>query len=162
MEVLQSEVEMYETEIRALKDFKSPSGKRGSNRTPRRSVPVGSEFGSREDLKHVGALEATLFRPALQEALAEASKWKSSAFAEAMESLPVLPVLSAPSGGLSDDWHRLSSALASSRLQKASIKVVDLTKDESPREQLRNLKETNAASSARLHALVNQFQARLQ
>ena len=174
MDVMQREIEMYENEIRALKDFKSP-GKKGKG-TPRRSASdIGSPNprGSMEDPLNASALEATLFRPALQQALEEAARWKASATASAIMDLPPLPLQMTPSvaeqdglmkGALSsDDWIRLTAAVSSVRLQKASLTLVDLTDtSKTPRAQLRELKAKTAAADRRLESVVMQCRGRIQ
>jgi hypothetical protein len=174
MEVMQGEIEMYENEIRQLRDFKSP-GRKGKN-TPRRSVsdisspnPRGVGGGSVEDAQHISALEAALFRPLLQEALQDAARWKASAVASAVVNLPPLPSLQTVpslggvpnSGASSEDWIRLSAAMAAARLQKASLTLVNLTDtSKTPRAQLRALKAKNAAADQRLESIVMQCQSR--
>jgi len=165
---MQREIEMYENEIRALKDFKSPKKGKG---TPRRSASdIGSPNprGAVEDPQNVSALEATLFRPALQQALQETARWKASATATAIMNLPPLPSLRPISSlseqdASSDDWIRLSAAVASARLEKASLTLVNLTDaSKSPRAQLRELKAKSAAADQRLESIVMQCRGRMQ
>ena len=174
MEVMQREIETYENEVRHLKDFKSPA-KKGKN-TPRRSVSdinsPNPRGGGVEDAQDTSALEATLFRPFLQEALQDAARWKASAISTAIMNLPPLPLLrNVPSLGgernvtntniSSDDWIRLSAALAAARLQKASLTLVDLTDNSTtPRAQFRALKAKKAAADQRLECMVMQCQGR--
>jgi hypothetical protein len=172
MEVLQRDVEMYENEIRSLKDFKSP--KRGN--VSGRTTPVRSNLGSGTPSNPRGpdathstfTLEATLFRPALQQALQEVAHWKSIATNAAFMDLTPLPVLPfeekldgiTPS---SDDVFRLSSAVAKSRIEKASMLLVDLTnKEKSPRVQLREMKAQRAEISNRLETIVLRCRGRIQ
>lgn len=174
MDVLQREVEMYENEIRALKDFKSPSKRgTGSNRPPRRSnTDISPKRGAAHDelQSSANSLEATLFRPALQQALEEAARWKTSATASAIMNLPPLPVLprASPEPGkgssiMSDDFIRLSSAVAACRIEKASVTLVDLTSTtKTPREQLREMKARNAATNERLESIMLRCRARIQ
>ena len=131
--MLQRDVEMYENEIRALKDFKSPKRGAASNRTtPRRATTSIGDLspnrrGAVDDSQSTSALEATLFRPALQQALQEAARWKASAMAEAIVNLPPLTIspvrcgdaFTSGDGVFSDDFIRLSSAIATFRIQKA-------------------------------------------
>jgi len=174
MEVMQREIEMYENEIRALTTMKSP-GKKGKG-TPRRSMSdinsPNPRGGAMEDLQNTSALEATLFRPALQQALQDAARWKASATATAIMNLPPLPSLqTVPSLGgelgtanadaSSDDWIRLTAAVSSARLQKASLTVINLTDtSKTPRAQLRALKAKKAAADQRLESIVMQCQGR--
>lgn len=177
MDVLQREVEMYENEIRALKDFKSPKRGAASNRTtPRRATTSISDFspnprGTVDDSQSTSALEATLFRPALQQALQEAARWKASATAAAIMNLPPLPISSIRSGDaftsgndvFSDDFIRLSSAIATFRIQKASVAMVDLTNStKTPRAQLREMKARDAAASDGLETIVLRCRERIQ
>jgi hypothetical protein len=177
VEVLQREVETYENEIRALKDFKSPKrGPVGSRSTPTRRTPlqqhevISSSKSGADDTHSTSALEATLFRPALQQALQEAARWKASATATAIASLPPLPVLpfrigndASGSSIFAEDLVRLSSVVAECRLQKASIRLVDLTnRTKSPRVQLREMKARNAATNDRLETAVLRCRGRIQ
>lgn len=160
---MQGEIEMYENEVRQLRDFKSP-GKKGKN-TPRRSMsdissPNPRGGGAVEDAQQTSALEAALFRPFLQEALQDAARWKVSAVSSAMANLAPLPSLQAEHA-TSDDWIRLSAAMAATRLQKASLTLVDLTNTtKTPRAQLRALKAKKAAADQRLESIVIQCQGR--
>src|SRR3569832_146785 len=114
MDVLHRQVDEYENEIRALKDFKSP-GKSGRLRgTPRRaltSVADVSPYGrgiTDETNMNTGVLEATLFRPALQRALKEAAIWKASAVGESLANLPPLPSPTLPNTSGNDQNGELS------------------------------------------------------
>jgi hypothetical protein len=165
MDVMQREVEMYENEIRSLKDFKSPTkrGAVGSTRTPRRGASAASDFSLNprgvEDSQSISALEASLFRPLLQEALEDAARWRVSATAEAIKNLSPLPKLSASSEGnfWSDDLVRLSAAISANRIQKASVAMVDVTNTtKTPRAQLNGIKAKSAAASERLQAIMMQ------
>jgi hypothetical protein len=164
MEVLQREVEQYENEIRSLKDFKSP--KRGnvssSRSTPSKpSTPMVGGLtpnirGAGDDYHSSITLEATFFRPALRQALQEAAHWKATATRAALLDLPPLPTspIEQYSGGsniFSEDYMLLSSAIANSRIEQASISLVDLrNKEKAPRAQLRDMKAKSAAIAERL------------
>jgi hypothetical protein len=145
MEVMQRENEMYETEIRQLKDFKSPN-KRTSRPTHRgaMSTPVP---------ENTSVLEATLYRPALQEALAEASRLKASATIKAVSNLPPLP--RNVDFGVADP---LDATVHACRMQWANLRLVNLTKDENPRAQLRKLRKDSAAATERLQAALMRLQ----
>jgi len=174
MEVLQREVEMYENEIRSLKDFKSPKRTSVSGR----STPVRSNVGSGapsnprvpDDAHSTLSLEATLFRPALQQALQEVAHWNAVATGATMLNLPPLPTLPfvSTAGGTtlssqSDESMLFSSAVAKSRIEKASIRLVDLTnKEKSPRMQLREMKAQRAAISDRLETIVLRYCGRIE
>jgi len=161
---MQRQVDEYENEIRALKDFKSP-GKGSRNRTPRRAITsvadISSPYGrsgTEETQTNTGALEATIFRPALQRALKDASKWKAASMASVLDDLPPLPSPARFSGGTKDAAEKLmelTSALADFRLEKASFSLVDLTrKDKSARAQLRESNLKKAMAYERLQSVV--------
>jgi hypothetical protein len=171
MDVLQREVEMYENEIRTLKDFKSP--KRGSQAvgrtTPRRSSTTIGELtpnprGAADDSYSAIAFEATLFRPLLQEALQETARWKAAATGTALLDLPPLPM--SPLDGFTqrnDNLIYLSSAVANARIQKASMQLVDLTNTKrTPRAQLRDIKAKSAEISERLETIMLRCRERCQ
>lgn len=163
MDVLHRQVDEYENEIRALKDFKSPG--RGAKRTPRRAMTSVTDVspygrGGTADDTNPGALEATLFRPALQRALRDASKWKASAVGAALSSLSPLPLPPALSTAakdrpVADDLLELTSAMAQYRMEKASFSLVDLSnRSKSPKIQLRESYSKNAAASEKLQAVM--------
>ena len=165
--MLQREVEMYENEIRSLKDFKSP--KRGnvasSRATPNKS---GASLTSNtptfrsanDDPQSSISLEATLFRPALQQALQESAHWKAVATGSALLDLAPLPTSPMDLYGdgnsiFSEEAIRLSSALAKARIEKATITLVDLrNKEKAPRAQLREMKAKSAAIAERLETVM--------
>jgi hypothetical protein len=169
MDVLQREVEMYESEIRSLKD-KSP--KRG-NVTGIRSTPMKSGAsltshtpsfrGTNDEFHSTISLEATLFRPALQQALQETAHWKSVATGAALLDLAPLPTspMDFYGGGksvLSEEAVLVSSAWAKARIEKASITLVDLSnKEKAPRAQLREMKAKTVAITERLESVLLRF-----
>jgi len=171
VDVLTQQVDEYENEIRALKDFKSP-GKGSRNRTPRRaitSVADASPYlrsGSDEPSSSTGALEATLFRPALQKALRDAAKWKAAAISKSLLDLPPLPVPPGYEKGgamesASTDLMELTAALASCRLEKSAVTLVDLTRrDKTPRMQLRESNARIAMANERLESVVRRCAGR--
>jgi hypothetical protein len=141
MDVMHRQVEEYESEIRFLKDAKTPKGR---SRTPRRSYAehIREHSRSGDDLQSlasegsVGAFEAALFRPALQAARRDAAQWKAKATISTLLELPPLHVTGfavAEKGEekVSDEdtnpLLELSSALAFYRTETASVKVVDIT-----------------------------------
>jgi dynactin 1 len=170
MDVLQRQVDEYENEIRALKDFKSPKRGAVNNRTPRRSLTSVNDMSSSQ--RNLGddsqgsahVLEAALFRPALQQAIREAARWKTSSTLTMLSSLPPLPAISSNQfqTNLSssrfqelNEISHLSLALSAFRLEKASVSLVDLTKQGvPPRMQLRNLNARKAAASERLETII--------
>jgi hypothetical protein len=176
---MQRQVDEYENEIRVLKDFKSPT-KRGqaASRTPRRSSTTDMSSphgkGSFEEAQvSSGALEAALFRPALNKALQEAAHWKAATTASSIFDLPPLPMLSGSRNvgeeRKSDDFseafdslQQLSSALSSYRLENASVRIVDLTnREKSPRVQLREYAARKASASERLETVVLRSRGRM-
>jgi len=167
MDVLQRQVDEYENEIRSLKDFKSPG--RAKNRTPRRvpssgsdSSPYNRQSVGAEDITKTGALEAAIFRPALQRALQDAARWKAASMASNLASLPPLPApIGLSTSGNDIDMLELTSALCNYRAVKADTKLIDLTKrNKTPRLQLREMNEKKNAAVQRVQSLVNEFQGR--
>ena len=152
MDVLHRQVEDYESEIRFLKDAKSP-GSRVRSRTPLRRAYQGSggmeRSGSADSLQGMGvdgssgAFEAALFRPALQAARRDAAQWKARATITTLLDLPPLHATQPANDGEektadedANPFLELSSALSFYRKETASIKVVDISKqndDASPR-----------------------------
>ena len=165
----------YENEIRSRKDFKSPKRGAGARGSPRRSLTsiadlASSGRGGAADepvLSNTGALEATIFRPALQNALRDAARWKSVVVGSALADLPPLPstyLRNNSSSGLfgsmvesaKSDAIQLDSALSSYRLAMASVKMVDLTDPiKSPRQQLRESKARTRMATQNLEFVLN-------
>jgi hypothetical protein len=170
MDVVQRQVDEYENEIRALKDFKSPKRAGATRGTPRRSMTSIGDFGSpgvrsavEEKQTSTGMLEATVFRPALQQALEESARWKTSA---AMSLLDLPPLSVAEESKMADeatyDLYQLSTAIADYRLELSSIKLVDLTsKDKTPREQLRENKQRSRAVTMNLESVLHRCRGRI-
>jgi hypothetical protein len=177
MDVMQREVEMYENEIRALKDQKTPKrGGAAARGTPRRVTSSVAELTQQargsslqtDDMQgNTGVLEATLFRPALQQALREVNRWKAATMTSSIMDLPPLPTIMPPplirvaedgkeeidytgpsTAFFSDDYYRLTSAINNCRIVKASVKMVDLTnREKAPRAQLKEMiAKSNAAT----------------
>ena len=161
MEVLQSQVDEYEAQLRAFKDQpkrKSPSKTTSS----RRSSAV---FSMDEVFDSNINAEAAIFRPALRDALVEASKWRGKLVCDALSELSPLPSLNLPfpsasfsaqpqEGGaveslpntidysLSEYIEELNIATLSVRQAKANVMCVDLSKNDGRsclREQRRNV-----------------------
>ncbi len=162
MDVLHRQVEEYESEIRFLKDAKSPS--KSMARAPRRAYTSdtlresrsGGELQAMSSEAHASAFEAALFRPALQAARRDAAHWRAKA---TINTLLELPPLTAPKwdeekSADEDDISpimQLSSALAMYRSETASIKVVDLTTQrKSPRAELYSMLRKKAAAAQQL------------
>jgi hypothetical protein len=173
MDVLQRQVDDYENEIRSLKDFKSPGrSSRNAARTPSRRTTGLTGHADRsphrgDDIASSGALEATVFRPALQKALLDAAKWKSMSMASALGDLSPLqvPLASGAQAGQgdssADNLLELTTALCSYRRVKATTTLIDLTKrGKTPRMQLRESNERKAAAVDRVQSLVYQCQSR--
>jgi hypothetical protein len=149
MDVLQHQVDEYENEIRSLKDTAKGGGRKGA---PRRALTSISDLSSNNRPDTNLSLEASLFRPALQEALRESWKWQAIATAKAMSELAPLPIPSTLKND--DDSILLQTALVQSRLQKASVKLIDLTNTEkAPRTQLREMRAASRAASQQLESV---------
>uniref|UniRef100_A0A7S1YIV4 Dynein associated protein domain-containing protein n=1 Tax=Grammatophora oceanica TaxID=210454 RepID=A0A7S1YIV4_9STRA len=153
MEVLQSQTDEYEAEIRMLKDPKSPMGRKSG--TPRKGGSVfdytATQRGRKEDpfggasLSSIAALEAALFRPALEHTRANASRWKAQSMAKAMADLPPLNIVGFGSDeskvGDPDDASNPVPELATATKQlwmaRTNISVINLSDTSKPaREQL--------------------------
>jgi hypothetical protein len=151
MDVLHQQVEEYENEIRFRKDIKSPkSAQRNSTKSRASPFSPGLSTGAGkvgEDVQYAspaaaGALEAALFRPALQAARRDASMCKAHSFAAALSTLPPLPGAFTMSRNAESEESKepesaemlqtlsisLSRARSLARLEKASISIVDLRK----------------------------------
>ena len=160
MDVLQRQVDEYENEIRALKDFKSPTGRRGAQgRAPRRALTSVNDLSAtnesiEEALSTTLSLEATLFRPALQQALRETWKWKAAASSSALSNLSPLPGPFSTETKFDDDLSQLSAALRDVRMKKASVKLVDLANTKmSPSLQLQESRAASLTASRKLETL---------
>lgn len=154
MDVLQRQVDEYENEIRLLKD---KGVRKGTSRRALTSMGEPSNNNryvddSPSSTVNNFSLEASLFRPALQDALRESWKWKAIATTNAMSQLSPLPNQLSSSSTLNDDSILLNSALVQSRLQKASIQLIDLTR-KAPRTQLRELRAASVAASRQLESV---------
>lgn len=157
MDVLHRQVDEYENEIRALKDFKSPNSTQRSSRASRASPFLSPGMSTSKGKPGddvllqdaspaaVGAMEAALLRPALQAARREASVWKAQSITTMISSLPPLhhscslalrhrsnqneeSKQSESTRDLEILAAMLSQARSASRLEKASISIVDLSK----------------------------------
>ena len=158
MDVLHQQVDQYESEIKWLKDTKSPKpGQRRSSLS--KASPFLSPGFSAEKRKSadelmqdtspaaIGALEAALLRPALQAARHDAAACKAQSMISTLRALPPLSV----SGGFHslqvsrkvdkeeskqlepvEESATLSTSLSDARLlariEKASLSIVDLSK----------------------------------
>lgn len=161
MDVLHRQVEEYESEIRFLKDAKSPKA-RVRSRTPRRDYAELSGRRSGDDLQalatsaNLGAFEAAIFRPALHAARRDASRWKANATITTLLELPPLSVPGVPSIGDEEKTAeednpllQLSEALSNYRRETASVKVIDLSATKSSRAQFHEtlMKKVNASNN---------------
>ena len=175
MEVLQRQVDEYD---RVVKGFKSP--KRGAppsaTRTPRRRAggaaslddigsPAALGAGLQASASNPLSLEATLFRPALQQALQESWKWKAAATSATMSKLTPLPTLFSSegiAGSRNDDLIiQLSSALHDIRRQKATIKLVNLRDTrKTPRAQLQETRMACLEATRKLETLAMRCRAK--
>jgi dynactin 1 len=164
VDVMQRQVDEYENEIRVMKDFKSPGKGTKGRGAPRRGLATMSDsspYRQEENQINAGALEAALFRPALQEALENAAKWKAASMASSLAALTPLPMplALANSDGVNDHMLELTSALSNYRLVKASTTLVDLTRtDKSGNMQLREIYQKKSAASDRVKSIVMRCQ----
>lgn len=167
MDVLHRQVEDYESEIRFLKDAKSP-GARVRSRTPRRTftADLRERSGSVDSLPGMvadgstAAFEAALFRPALQAARRDAAQWKAKATISTLLDLPPLHASQTIRGEEktsdeddSNPFLELSSALSMYRREAASVKVVNISnqqKGESSRLSLQKMMMRKATASNHL------------
>lgn len=147
MDVLQRQVDEYENEIRAMKDFKTPGRGLQTKRTPRRALTSVADLASPskgfldENSSSDISLEATIFRPALQQALRDALKWKLEATTSCMNKLLPLPGPFVFNTEFESAFNQLSSAIRDERFKKATIKLVDLrSKNKAPRKQFQESK----------------------
>jgi len=166
MEVMQSQVEEYEREIRSLKDHKS-RGSRNAPNSARKgpsldtdfslsSLGIGSPQKIRQDSGSLNlSLEAALFRPALRNAISDASMWKSKAVSDKLRQLPPISRTSARNiSDISIQRKLLSLASADVRLVKANIGIVKLDDTQSSnRSCLKNERRRAATAIQRLESV---------
>jgi Chromosome segregation ATPases len=148
IEVLQSQVDEYEREIRTLKDQKARSNRQYQNSTGKgsslESVSLASGLGitSPQHSRHeqggsMLSLESALYRPALHSALSDASVWKSKAISEKLLRLPSLSKNSYKSDlDMINHGRQLSLAHADVRLTKANIGIIRLQESKSSAKSL--------------------------
>lgn len=129
IDVLQSQVNEYEKEIRLLKDLKMKTTRRkGASFDP--TMEFGSPNNKVSSLEAISSskeslyLETSIFRPALREALSEASMWKAKRINEKLSSLPSLKESEA--APLSNERKQLALARADYRKAKTNIKIISL------------------------------------
>ncbi len=140
MEVMQSQVEEYEKEIRSLKDQKLKS--RRAPGPTRKSASLDGDYSlsnlgigspqkiqrGQESAAKSLSLDSALFRPALRSALSDASMWKSKVIAEKLLELPPLPTISTQNhSDLVNKRNQLSLACANLRHNKAAIEIIKLS-----------------------------------
>ena len=150
VDVMQQQVDDYESELRMLKDPKSPKARMSMGSTARRILAIPDarrgEVSSGVEASPVAmaALQATLFRPAMDSIRCDAASWKANAVAKNMLSLPPLTVLGSTltvdKSNEQSPWNEVFSSFEAAgrklRLEKASFRLVDLTVDAPPRSQL--------------------------
>ena len=181
MDVLHAQVDEYEREIRSFKDPRKGRGA-GSKKTPKKNSSSGQLF----DLSKLGqgvpstdaggksagglsrnvALEAALFRPALQSARFDSSLWKAKAIESSIMNLPPInvPQPRNPAVHFSHCAEELLLASSNARRAKASFRVVDISKKSGAvsRIQLREeLARTAAEPMHRLDAAAGSARAML-
>mmetsp|Transcript_7179 Transcript_7179/g.10479 ORF Transcript_7179/g.10479 Transcript_7179/m.10479 type:complete len:1368 (-) Transcript_7179:1444-5547(-) len=167
MDVLQQQVDEYEYEIRSLRDPKTPGRNRQATprkaATPRNNIlrtpSKSSAAGIAEDAGSAAgviALQAALFRPAIESIRHEASIWKTSVVAKNILTLPPLSVNGLNSMKSEDSkdekehnydlFSALESARGKVRVEKASFALVDLkSKTPSRIQLLKSLSRTSIA-----------------
>mmetsp|Transcript_4225 Transcript_4225/g.8073 ORF Transcript_4225/g.8073 Transcript_4225/m.8073 type:complete len:1444 (+) Transcript_4225:81-4412(+) len=168
MEVLQSQVDEYEREIRMLKDQKARSYRHPNNSTGKgaslETVSLASGIGmtspqnNRNDQgDSVLSLESALFRPALHDAISDASMWKSTAVYDKLLRLPSLSKDSHKNGlDMINQSRQLSLAHADLRLVKANIGIISLQESKSnARSLLFKEKEKALFAMRKLEALTD-------
>eukprot|EP00814_Leptocylindrus_danicus_P021861 CAMPEP_0116048378 /NCGR_PEP_ID=MMETSP0321-20121206/29517_1 /TAXON_ID=163516 /ORGANISM="Leptocylindrus danicus var. danicus, Strain B650" /LENGTH=541 /DNA_ID=CAMNT_0003530569 /DNA_START=148 /DNA_END=1773 /DNA_ORIENTATION=+ len=175
MEVLQSQVDEYESTIRALKDQPKTSKTPTKRSSARRSSTHTTSLNVSDIFESSVGMEAAIFRPALSGALSEASYWRSMAVQDAVFGLPSLPTLNVgrsdqdnasrsaqPQEGtelgnepsillksdISQRMRELALAGAAVRSVKAGIECVDLSKGNC-RKKLREQKQSVSTASHR-------------
>jgi hypothetical protein len=143
MEVLQSQVDEYEREIRMLKDQKARSNRHPQSSTVKgaslETVSLASSLGitspqnkHREQGASILSLESALFRPALHDALSDASVWKSKAVSDKLLRLPSLSKNSYKNDlDIVTQSRQLSLAHGDLRLIKANIGIIRLQESKS-------------------------------
>jgi hypothetical protein len=140
MEVLQTQVDEYEREIRSLKDPQKGKGRRapGSARKGANTdtsdfslSSLGSVTGSSQkphsqDVS-TGLIEAAFFRPVLHSARSDAAVWKSKTIAEALQKLPPLSAtVEREISDLKAEKQKLLMANAELRRSRASVSIIDI------------------------------------
>jgi hypothetical protein len=138
MEVLQTQVDEYEREIRSLKDPQKGKNRRTTPKPNRKSATLDTDFSlsnlgvgntQKAPLHNMksGLIEAALFRPALRSARSDASIWKSKTMIDTLQKLPALsPIPKVENSKLSDTRQRLLIASADLRRRKANISILNL------------------------------------
>jgi len=169
MEVLQSQVDEYEKEIRSLKDpQKNKINRKGAPGSARKNTILETDFSlssiglgnsqnaPQENNLRAGIVEAALFRPALRSARADASIWKSKAIADTLLKLPPLSAVSKfPNSEISSQREKLLLASSEVRRRKANVTILELGVDNSARLRLREERRKTALAINRLEDVSN-------
>lgn len=141
IDVLQSQVDEYEKEIRSLKDQKSKSSRRSApGSASKKGVGPENDYNlsslgissphkksSMQDsptTKNALLLESTLFRPALKDALSDASWWKAKVISEKLDTMP--PLNASFHSHVSNQQNHLILACADYRRAKTSMNILSL------------------------------------
>ena len=138
LEATQSQIDEYEREIRSLKEQKSRGGSSRSNRRTSldtdfslASLGISSPSKSRQEATVFSlSLESAFFRPALRDALSDASIWKAKTLSDKVSQLsPLSDMSSTFRKDLTNNSRQLNLAFSEVRLAKASIGLVKLDRN---------------------------------
>lgn len=172
MEVLQTQVDEYEREIRTLKDPQKGKSRRSAPGSGRKSTSLDTDFSLAnlgvgtaqkaplQDIKS-GLVEAALFRPALRSARSDASVWKSKAIVDILQKLPALSAIpKVDNSEASSQRQKLWRARTELRNRKANISIIDLNDgiDSSLRLQLKDERKKTAFAMGTLQEVSSSIQ----
>lgn len=172
IDVLQSQVDEYEKEIRSLKDQRGKSSRRNApSSASKKGVGSDNDYNlaslgisspqnksSQQDFisatKNALLLESALFRPALKDALSDASMWKAKVVSEKLSAMPPLNVSLRPL--ISNQHNQLILACADYRRAKTNMNIISL-KSSSTKADIRHntMMEHNLRISAALQRCEN-------
>jgi len=120
------------------------------------SLSIGSPQKLRQDSGSTNlSLEAALFRPALRNALSDASMWKSKSVSDRLRQLPPISGTSTRSNAdILNQQRLLSLACANARLAKANIDIIKLDDTKSsPRSLLIHERRRSVIAILRLESV---------
>ena len=167
VDVMQSQADEYEKEIKSLKSKPSRGVRTAGGRTTPKKTPMDleatlSQLGQASASKSAGSssrdillesisLETALFRPSLASAAQSANFWKARAMGSALSKLS--PLSDHPLSQKTDQAQLLNElALAKNELRsaKASFSIVDLSSDVRLRDQLEEQRQKELMAGKRL------------